>query len=169
MLQGTTSGAIWFFIFLAIHVLWFHLVTVERCAKLILNVFGACFAAHVGTILMLDSGILPPGQILLRLCYGALIMGCSFVLYMPFYYTIATSLSVQTLIVLESAHTKATSVSDLRERFASAEIVGGRLNVMVANGYLTRQDGMYRVAPKGRMVAKVFGYLKEVWKLGPGG
>ena len=169
MLQGIISGAIWFFIFLVIHILWFHLVTVERCAKLILNVFGACFAAHLGTILVLDFGVQPAGRIALNICYGALVMGCSFILYMPFYYTIATSLSVQTLIVMESADTKGTSVADLRARFASAEIVGGRLKVMVTNGYLTEKDGRYRVTPKGRVVAKVFGYLKDVWKLGPGG
>ena len=169
MLQGTISGAVWFFIFLVIHVLWFHLVTVERCAELILNVLGACFAAHVCTILVLDSGVHPAGQIVLRMCYGALVMGCFFILYMPFYYTIATSLSVQTLIVLELAPTKAMRMDELRERFASAAVVEGRLNVLVANGYLIGKDGTYRVAPKGRMVAKVFGYLKEVWKLGPGG
>src|ERR1017187_2462670 len=98
MLQGIISGALWFLIFLAIHVLWFHLVTVERCAKLILNILGWCFVGHLGTVLLLNSGLHPPSQIILRMCYGSLVMGCLFILYMPFYYTIATSLSVQTLI-----------------------------------------------------------------------
>jgi hypothetical protein len=169
MLQGSISGAIWFFIFLAIHVVWFHLVTVARCAKLILSILSWCFVAHLGTILLLDSGVQPPSQIILRMCCGSLVIGCFFILYMPFYYTIAASLSVQTLICLESAPTKTLSITELRERFASAEVVAGRLKVMAANGYLTEKGGRYEVAPKGRAVAKVFGCLKEVWRLGPGG
>jgi hypothetical protein len=169
MLQGTISGGICFFIFLVVHILWFHFVTIERCAKLILKVFGASLAMHLGAILALDIGTQPFGQIVFRICYGLLVMGCSFVLYMPFYYTIAASLSVQTLIVIESAPAKQTTIDDLCERFASQEIVRGRLNVMVANGYLTVKNGMYRVAPKGRLVAKVFGSLKKLWKLGSGG
>src|ERR1017187_8415395 len=116
MLQGIVSGVLWFFIFLAIHVLWFHLVTVERCAKLILSILGWCFIAHLSTVLLLDGGVQPTSQIILRMCYGSLVMGCLFILYMPFYYTIATSLSVQTLIRLESVSTKVLRITELRHR-----------------------------------------------------
>ncbi len=169
MLQGIISGAIWFFIFLAIQILWFHLVTVEHCAKLIVSILAWCLVAHLGTIMLLNYGIQLPGQIVLRMFYGSLTMGCLFILYMPFYYTIATSLSIQTLIYLESAPSRAWSVGELQRRFASKEIVSGRLKVMVANGYLTGNDGKYRVAYKGLLVAKVFGYLKHIWRLSPGG
>src|SRR5204863_2720308 len=101
MLQGIVSGAIWFLIFLVTHVLWFHLFTVERCAKVILNIFGGCFLGHLFTIVLLNSDAEADSQIILRMCYGTLVMGCLFILYMPFYYTIATSLSVQSLIYLD--------------------------------------------------------------------
>src|SRR5437870_397049 len=121
MLQGIVSGASWFFLFLFIHVFWFHMVHVERCAKAILNTFACCFAGHLVTIGLL-SGERSLDLVLLRAFYGALVMGCLFIVYMPFYYTIATSLSVQTLICLEEAPGKSLTVALLREQFASAGI-----------------------------------------------
>lgn len=169
MLQGIVSGAIWFFLFLVVHVLWFHMAYVERCARLIMIAFACCLAGDAGTILAADFGVLSIDQVVLRVIYGTLVMGCLFIVYMPFYYTISTSLSVQTLICLEETQGRVLSVDELRQRFASTTIVAGRLNVMVANGYLTERAGKYSVTPKGRAIARFFGYLKEVWRLGPGG
>jgi hypothetical protein len=169
MAQAIISGLIWFFLFLCVHVLWFHFVKVERSARLIMIVFACCFAGNFGTILVSDPAALPIDQVALRVLYGSLLMGCLFVLYMPFYFTISTSLSVQTLICLREARDRALSTDALRQRFASNEIVAGRLSLMVANGYLAEHRGKYRVTSKGRRIARFFARLKAIWMLGPGG
>jgi hypothetical protein len=105
----------------------------------------------------------------MALVSGLLVMGCLFVLYMPFFFTIATSLSVQTMILVERSPGGRAEVQELRERFASRQLVAGRLQSMVANGYLVREGDCYRVTTKGRLVARLFGVLKHAWRLGAGG
>jgi len=169
MLQGIVSGAIWFSVFLAVHIIWFHMIYVERRARFIMVTYACCLTGNVGTVFAADTGAMSVAQMALRIFYGSLVMGCLFVLYMPFFYTIATSLSVQTLVCLEESPKRALNLGALQQRFASPAIVAGRLDVMVTSGYLTVRAGTYSVTSKGRAIAKFFGYLKEIWRLGPGG
>jgi hypothetical protein len=169
MLHGIVSGAAWFTVFLVVHILWLHMVQVERCAKLILGTFACCLAGHLGTAVLANYGVHALGVMILQMCHGSLVMGCLFILYMPFYYTIARSLSVQTLIVLADAPGATLCIDELMERFASKTVVAGRLSVMVTNGYLAKKDGGYCVTKKGYAIARFFAYLKEIWGLGPGG
>jgi len=169
MLQGIVSGAVWFLVFLVVHVLWFHMIYVERRARLIMVTYACCLTGNLGTVLAADTVGMSVDQTALRIFYSSLVMGCLFVLYMPFFYTIATSLSVQTLVCLEESPKRALNLGGLQQRFASPAIVAGRLDVMVTSGYLTERAGKYSVTSKGRAVAKFFGYLKEIWRLGPGG
>jgi hypothetical protein len=64
-------------------------------------------------------------QALLGVFYADLALLCAFVLHMPFYYTIAASLSVE-----------------------------GRLQSIAANGYLTRHGDKCRLTSKGRVTAR---------------
>jgi hypothetical protein len=169
MTQGIVSGASWFLVFLVIHILWLHWARVERCFDLIMKTFTGCLVGHLGTIVALNWGLRSIDQLIVRMCYGSLVMGCLFIVYMPFYYTIVTSLSVQTLICLDEAAGGSLRISALQQRFASAAIVAGRLKTMVDSGYLTEEAGRYRVTSKGHGIAHFFAYLKEIWKLGPGG
>jgi hypothetical protein len=169
MLHGILSGAAWFAVFLAIHMFWFHLVHVKDCFKAIMKVFTACLIAHAAAICVTASNTVTGGDIAARICYGALTMCCLFILYMPFYYTIVASLSIQTLIYIEHMPRKSASLPALRKRFASRDIVEGRLTTMVSNGYLSQHERGYRVTGKGHMVAHCFLFIKAIWRLGPGG
>jgi hypothetical protein len=169
MLQGIVSGAGWFTVFLVVHVVWFHVVQVKDCFKWIVKAMLLCVLAHIGTIFILEAGTKAGGFVVLRSVYGILIMASLFILYMPFYYTIVASLSIQTLICLEEAPRKALSMTQLRERFASRDIVAGRLEIMASNGYLEPGPSGYRATSKARVMSSVFGFLKAAWKLGPGG
>lgn len=168
MLEAVVAGGVWFFVFLVMHIVWFHQVHVEKCFALIVKIAIVCVIAYLGTILALGWGR-GGDEIAIQVTYGLLVMGCLFIVYMPFYYTIVASLSIQTLIVLEETQGRSARIDELRQKFASTGIVAGRLNIMITNGYLTERDGRYRVTSKGRMIAKFFGYLKELWRLGPGG
>ena len=170
MLQGIISGAGWFLLFLAVHVFWFHRVHVVDCSKLIVKILAVCFLGHLATILILDLSQLPADMIALRIGYGALVMTNLFIVYMPFYFTIATSLSIQTLISLEESEAKVLTLAELQQRFASRDTVERRLHIMVRNGYLASETpGRYYITAKGHWVSVCFARLKEVWRLGAGG
>jgi hypothetical protein len=92
-----------------------------------------------------------------------------FVLYVPLYYTIAASISVQVLMAIQHSPGMALHVSEIRTLVLSDGIVQRRLESMVHAGNLQRVDSGFRLTRKGRLIARVFGSVKSVWKLGPGG
>ena len=103
--------------------------------------------------------------------YGVAILISLFILYVPFYYTIVTSLSVQSMIFI-SANTlskKATTLSWLGEQFISKNLIRDRLSLMVHNKYIYPMGNKYYVTSKGRRTALFFSKLKSVWRLGAGG
>ena len=167
MVPGIHSGALWFALFLAVKLVWFHRNHVRNGFSLIVRILGICILGHTVTVFLLL-----PGSGLIRLaaffCGGAVIF-CLFILYMPFYYNVVNSLSIQTLVLLNDSQDKTLAISDLRYRLASVPIVTGRLDTMAANGYLTRSGEGYSLTPKGRTMARIFAALKDFWKLGPGG
>jgi len=168
MMQGIVSGASWFCTFLLVHVIWFHRVHVQDCFASIVRILAVCIGGHVGTLVALSWGLPIMNQIL-GVCYGLLVMGCSFILYMPFYYTIVTSLSVQTLVLLHASPSHGLSLSELQQRFASRRTVEERMKIMVRNGYLKEHNGKYTATLKGHLVSRFFCAVKQLWRLGPGG
>lgn len=169
MLVGICSGAGWFAVFLAVHIAWFHRTHVEDAYKWIIKMLLICVVADTGTILVWNWGTHSGEIAALMIFYGVLVMACLFILYMPFYYTVVASLSIQTLICLKEAPLKTLTLTDLRQRFASRDIVAERLKIMESNGYLERVASGYRITPKARIVSGFFGFLKALWKLGSGG
>jgi hypothetical protein len=114
-------------------------------------------------------GMAGPARTLLNVFYADLALLCAFVLYMPFYYTIAMSLSVQTMISLQATAEGNAPLTELHGRFASRSILDGRLESMVANSYLSRRGACFGLTRKGRLTARVFQWFKARWQLGPGG
>ncbi len=169
MIQGILSGGSWFALFLAVHILIFHLRHVKRCFAVIMRVYLLSLTGHAATIFWLNNGIHRPGPGLASFFYGLVIAGCLFILYMPFYYNVVNSLSIQTLILLSEAPGDSLPVPELQERFAGSSIVEGRLNAMAANGYLTEDRGTYCLTHQGRAMARLFGTIKDFWKMGAGG
>lgn len=171
MLLGTISGAFWFAVFVVGHVWLFHARPVSNRFKAIARIFAAALAGHGLAIAVSATWAWPAlgGRPWTSLFTGSIVMACLFVTYMPFFFTIGTSLSVQTMILIDRSATGSLPVSELREVFASRQLVRGRLETMVANGYLVHEGDRYRASPKGRMVAGVFGLLKNAWRLGAGG
>jgi hypothetical protein len=119
------------------------------------------------------SGALLPvnwaGHPLVRATTILLVFACCFVLYMPFYYTVATSLSVQTMILVDEAGPNGLPLSYLQNLFASQDVLDARLAIMVANGYLIQNGDRFQVTGKGTFISRVFGGLKSLWRLGAGG
>ena len=106
----------------------------------------------------------------LPIIFSYLTFFCLYVLYMPFFYTISASLSVQTLILLLRNESSSASLIFLRSKFASHDLINGRLNIMKKNNFLSLDiDGFYHLKIKGQITSYFFNWLKIIWKLLPGG
>jgi Mn-dependent DtxR family transcriptional regulator len=89
---------------------------------------------------------------------------------MPFYYTVASSLSVRTLVLLAAEPGGRLPIDEVRERFVSRALVGQRLEIMKTNGFLAAtEDGGFVLTSKGRALATVFGQLTRFWRMDAGG
>lgn len=173
MLLGLVSGAGWFSAFLIAHVATFHFVRLRNRFQCIARLFLAAAVGHLATIVVMQQFAGALGDAfrgpVLSFFAGLLAMLCLFVLYMPFYFTIAASLSVQSLILIARSPGWTLPIAALRERFASRAVLEQRLAAMVANGYLVREGDGFRPTSKGRLVGRSFHAIKRLWRLGAGG
>jgi hypothetical protein len=111
-----------------------------------------------------DSG----QTLLLSILIAVLTSACLFVLYVPGVYTILTSLSVATLVLLRRTGGCMPERS-LYDCFATRGIVQQRLCVLVGAGYLAEDACGFSLTPRGRAFARAFAFIKRLWCLGPGG
>jgi len=100
---------------------------------------------------------------------GMLVYSCLYVLYMPFYYTISHSLSIQTLIRLITALHQKLPLQEVEEMFCSRQLLKRRLDGMCNNEFLSCESQKYRLTGRGRYVAIFFSSVKKFWRLGAGG
>ena len=164
-MAGLLSGSVWFAAFLAAHVLIFHRRDVDRRFSVILRLLGAAIVGHGASTWLMAAA----GGPWLMLTSGTLTILSGWILYMPFYYVVATSVSVRTLVTLRHAPGGTLPRSALESMFASTEILRGRLETMVTYGHVSRRDDRFAIAGKGRVIARSFRFIKGVWRLGPGG
>lgn len=162
MIFGSILATLCFFSFLVFKIGILHLYRIKNKSALILRVFLASIAGFIllGSIL---------GGSILEILIGLVIMISFFILYMPFYYTISSSVSIQSLILLSEKDLGTSPLDVLKETFASAKVVSYKLNSMENSGMLLRKDKNYKITAKGKLIAGVFGSVKKIWNLGPGG
>src|SRR5881628_150904 len=100
LLIGSLAGGIWFLLFVAAHVGTFATRPVKNRSGVILLLFGLALLGALLSAVFVPAtvipGLVPTSHRAMAPLAALLVMACCFVLYMPFYYTIATSLSVQT-------------------------------------------------------------------------
>lgn len=160
-LVSLVTAATWFLAFVVLQVL--SLRSGAGGARSLL------LALAVTTLGMLATIAATAGdRLALRLAMGLLALACLFVLYVPGLYTVLTSLSVRTLVLLASKG-GAEAESALHDRFAGRALMEERLGTLLKSGYVTEAGGRYRLTSRGRRIARPFAALKELWRLGPGG
>lgn len=143
------------------HLAWFSLVTVERRSRALISLWIGGVALHVASCLWLGVDAWRTG-------YGVVVIFCAFILYMPVYYTVATSLSARMLIDVDRAGGRLAS-AELWRRHAPEQILAGRLQTLESAGYVSRAGDRFAITPKGRLVVHPFVRVKQAWRLGPGG
>jgi hypothetical protein len=158
--------AVWFLAFVCVHVLGFRYG--RRNAQWLVASYITCGAITLLNVLAMSLWRDGGETMVLSLLIAALISACLFVLYTPAVYTVLTSFSVATLILLLRNGGQMPEGS-LYSRFATRAILRQRLSVLVVSGYLLEDAGGMRLTPRGRLVARAFAAIKELWRLGPGG
>jgi hypothetical protein len=155
------AGAGWVAITVAAHFAVFHLVQVQRRARTLICLWGLALMGYLwtGLVLELDRW---------RIVYGAVVLFGAFILYMPFYYTVSASQSVRMLIEL-AEEPGGLTVSELKERNPIDEVLQGRLETLLASGYVFRREARFALTAKARLVVRVFRFVRALWRLGPGG
>jgi len=155
----------WFCVFVAAHIagwraghgnaLWLLISYASSVLGTLISVIGLTAGSDIVTAV---------GALLLALMTST----CLFVLYVPAVYTVLTSLSVQTLVMLRRAG-GVLPETELYAHFAGRSIVDDRLATLVASGYMTAEGNRFRLTSRGRALAKIFAVIKDFWKLGAGG
>lgn len=173
LLIGSLVGAFWFLAFVTAQVVIFAARPIRNRSAVIMLLFGCAVAAALLSAMLVPAdllaGITTRSHRLLAVVAAVAVMVSAFILYMPFYYTIVTSLSVQTIVLIHEAPDHRLPLGTVASPTVYDQIVRGRLASMVQAGNLTRHGLRYVATAKGQRIGRVFAALKDLWKLGPGG
>jgi hypothetical protein len=165
-LIGVTAAAAWFLVFFFVHV--GGLRAGFENARWLLMSYAACFLGVLVTAILLTTWHHGMQAVILAAMMAAVTSACLFTLYVPALYTVLTSLSVQTVMLLRRRG-GAMLETELYDRFASRAIMEQRLATLLASGYVAPDGPSYRLTSRGRAIAKLFKPIKVLWNLGPGG
>jgi hypothetical protein len=165
--MGGVLGAVWFVLFLAAHVTLFHIADIRQRFRWIVRLLSAAGAGHVASATIVFVSTAEPAWPLIVIV-GLIVLACCWVLYMPFYYVVTNSMSVQTLLELDAAG-GCLPRGRLEARFASPAMLGDRLRTMSQYGNLTRAGDRFQVTSKGVRTAHAFSAVRQLWRLGTGG
>jgi hypothetical protein len=164
-LFGFIVAFAWFAVFLVAHLAILRATKSARPTRVLLSVLAATTLAAVVNVAALEPWGL---EMAFATGYAVLTTACLFVVYSPFFYSVFTSLSIQSLIILLNEGGEAR-VDYLFERFALPNLFDGRLNTMIASGYLVRNGDRFHLTPKAAVIGRLFRGLKSAWRLGAGG
>jgi hypothetical protein len=165
-LIGLAAAAAWFLVFFFAHV--GGLRAGFENARWLLISYAACFLGALVTAILLTVWQHGMEAVILAAMMAALTSACLFALYVPALYTVLTSLSVQTMMLLRRRES-ALPEAELYDRFASRKIMEQRLATLLGSGYVAPKGPSYQLTPRGRAIAKFFRPVKILWNLGPGG
>lgn len=175
MAPGLILASGWFLVFLIGQIATFHVTNPGRRSKTALGWFAFALAGYLATVaLLFASPQAIPGALAfkpwLSLVGGLLLLACLFVLYMPFFYIVHTSLSVDTLVRVAQVTGGRIERERLTAVYASSAFAADRIRTLYLNGYLKPESGdQHTLTTRGRRVTRPFVFLQRVWKLGMGG
>jgi len=173
MIIGIFTGLIWFALVLLAHLAVLWIAPPSDRARLGQLVFLFGFVAVVASSATLATYFDEPSSSKSLIAYsalaGVLAYGAPLTLYLPFYYSIVASLSLQTIILMNRQSDRSLPIAKLRRRFASRQFVAQRLATMARNRFVVAGQDSYSLTIKGRRVAQTFLFFKDLWHLGAGG
>ena len=165
-LVALAAAAAWFLVFFFVHIGGVR-AGFDNARWLLIS-YAACFLGTLITAIAVTAWQHGMQAVILAAMMAALTSACLFALYVPALYTVLTSLSVQTMMLLRRRG-GALPEAELYDRFASRKIMEQRLATLLASGYVAPKGPSYQLTPRGRAIAKFFNPVKILWNLGPGG
>jgi hypothetical protein len=165
-LIALAAAAAWFLVFFFVHIGGVR-AGFENARWLLIS-YAACVLGTLVTAILLTAWHHGMQAVILAALMAALTSACLFALYIPALYTVLTSLSVQTMMLLRRRG-GVLPEAELYDRFASRKIMEQRLATLLASGYVAPDGPCYRLTPRGRAIAKLFRLIKILWNLGLGG
>lgn len=183
MLKGFVIGFFCFTVFLFLHFIIFHkrkikyrFVTLLRifCSLLPVYVFLYILIPTEAMIIMPADPRIDPGVVIglsrvFNFLLGILLYLLLFFGYCQFYFIIDRSISVRIMIELERSKDKRLNLEQIKKIYSPDYMLSRRLKHMVDTKYIIEDGGSYKNIRKGRIVAKVFKFLKEYLQIGEGG
>jgi hypothetical protein len=160
------AAAAWFLVFFFAHIGGVR-AGLENARWLLIS-YAACFVGTLVTAILLTAWHHGMQAVILATLMAVLTSACLFALYVPALYTVLTSLSVQTMMVLRRRGGELPE-AELYDRFASRKIMEQRLATLLGSGYVALEGPSYRLTPRGRAIAQFFRPVNILWNLGPGG
>jgi hypothetical protein len=165
-LVALTAAATWFVVFVFVHIGGVR-ARFENARWLLIS-YAACFLGTLVTAIAVTAWHHGIQAVSLAAMMAALTSACLFALYVPALYTVLTSLSVQTMMLLRRRG-GALPEAELYDRFASRKMMEQRLTTLLSSGYIAADGPSHRLTPRGRAIAKFFRRVNILWNLGPGG
>ena len=165
-LVALAAVAAWFFAFFFLHIGGVR-AGLDNARWLLIS-YAACFLGTLVTAIAVTAWQHGMQAVILAAMMAVLTSACLLALYVPALYTVLTSLSVQTMMLLRRRGGTLPE-AELYNRFASRNIMEQRLATLLSSGYVMHDGPSYRLTPRGRAIAKFFRPVNILWNLGPGG
>jgi hypothetical protein len=159
-------AAMWFLIFICLHIV--GLRSQRDNAQWLICSYATCYVVTLLSVVLLSIWLDFGHTMVLLLVTAGLSSACLFVLYVPALYTVLTSHSVATLILLRRSGGRMPE-ANLYQRFATRGIMQQRLSVLANAGYVVEGVRGLSLTRRGRGLARPFALVKKLWRLKPGG
>jgi len=186
MIKAVLIGFCCFILFLALHVVVFRTIELKERFRALTIIFFSIIPLYVFTYLLVPVDYLvivpmePVAPVMsgrsIHFIHGAMNFMSGLMLYVflflgycQFYFIVDRSISVRVMIEMEKAAGKRLNFDDIMRVYSFHGILARRLEHMVEGAYLVQDGDYYFNTTKGRVQAKVFRFLKEFLRLGPGG
>jgi len=166
VLATLTIVAVWFLIFICLHIIGVR--SRRENAQWLVCSYATCYAATLLSVVLLSMWRDFGETMVLSVIIAGLTSACLFILYVPALYTVLTSHSAATLILLRRNGGQMLEAS-LYERFTTREIMQQRLSVLAGAGYVVEGACGLSLTRRGRGLVRPFILVKKLWRLEPGG
>ena len=185
MLKTIIIGLFCFVLFLALHIVIFRTMEIKRRFKTLVIIFFSLFPIYALLYFLIPSDtliivpVIPSPVVslkLVNLLYSALNFMIGLMLYVflflgycQFYFIVDRSISVRVMIEIEDSPVKKLTFEEIERIYNFNTILSRRIEHMKYGKYIVDDKGYYINTKKGKFEAKVFRFLKEFLRLGPGG
>lgn len=147
--------------FLVLHVIEWRLLPMSRKGLWLLNVdacLGYAAAALVARYVLhvpfaVHAPVSAPVYLFIGICY------------FYFYYAVDRSVSVRTVGAMLTAKDGRMTAQELDALYPREEMIRRRLDIMLAHGWLTEQDGKFACTPKARQLTRLARFGGWLYKL----